>query len=76
MDLFDSLEKRIKRDRRFDNPRSDLCKGASTLMRLAYLDQISLMSIPVEVGYFIRLDQHLITARLRLDFRSENYFQI
>ena len=41
MDLFDFLEKKIKRDKRFDNLRSNLYKGASISMRSESSDQIS-----------------------------------
>ena len=62
MDLFDSLEKRIKRDKRFDNPRSDLCKEASILMRSRSSDQINLVEISVEVGHLCGFKRILKTS--------------
>ena len=68
IDFFEFLEKRIKRNKIFDNPRSDLCKGASIPVRLESPDQISLVWIFVEVRHLYDFKKILKTS---IDYRIE-----
>ena len=50
------LEKRIKKEKRFDNSRSNIYKRASTSVRLRSSDQINFEWILIEIGYLCGLN--------------------
>ena len=76
------FEKKIKRDKRFDNPKSDLCKRASTPIRSKSPDQISFVWIPIEFEHlygfkrFLKISiDHRIVASMDYEdiHRSSNH---